>query len=93
MWGRLFAHIVTATGWTLPVVRRLTLWDVADLSDYWKAHPPAHLALAGLQGALGAAAALGGGGRPAPAELRDPSDPHGIGALAAALGVEVPHGP
>lgn len=70
------------------------MWDVADLTGYWSEHPPAHLALSGLQGALAGAAVMGGGApelasRPAP---RDPRDPKGIGALAAALGVNVEAG-
>ena len=69
MWGRLFAHIATATGWTFREVRRLTMFEVSDLTRYWRVHPPAHIAAAGYSGA---------------SETTE-DDPKGIGALLGAI--------
>lgn len=90
MWGLLFAHIVTATGWTLPVVRRLTLWEVQDLVTYWADRPPAHVGLVALGGVLAGSATLRavipGPVEPTHPEVMNPAE------LASALGLEVRHG-
>lgn len=52
----MLGSIVSATGWTLPQVRALDLWDVDRLLTYWLDHPPAHLTLARIGRWLGALA-------------------------------------
>jgi hypothetical protein len=93
VWGRLFAHIATATGWTFPAIRWLTLWEVRDLTEYWTEHPPAHNALAGLAVLMARAQALGAAVESAPGnESSSPNKQSGVAGLASFLGVEVPSG-
>lgn len=44
-WGALYGLIVTATGWTYPVVDALTMADAMELLSYWKVSPPSHISL------------------------------------------------
>ncbi len=81
MWGRLFAHIATSTGWTFPVIRRLTLFDVEDLNRYWAKYPPVHQAFAAFIGI----------GREDPG-VEKVKDAAGMAGLASAFGLEVRHG-
>ena len=49
----LYGLIITTTGWTMPVVDALTLFEVDELAEYWATNPPLHIAVAAFLGVKG----------------------------------------
>jgi hypothetical protein len=50
-WGDIYAHLITSTGWTFEYIdENMTLFRLAELSAYWKNHPPSHVCNAIMAG-------------------------------------------
>lgn len=62
-WGALYGLVITATGWTLPVVDALTMDEANDLLGYWRSYPPVHLLVRGFVGMEDPPATGGSGGK------------------------------
>jgi hypothetical protein len=50
-WRFLYGRIATSTGWTYRAIGELTMFDLAELADYWQRRPPVHelVAIHGFQ--------------------------------------------
>lgn len=49
-WDEIYAHVVSATGWSWDRVDTLTIPRYRALARYWERFPPAHLLLRALVG-------------------------------------------